>query len=664
MINDIESFFEDLCGLKEIYYFRDNLLNHLQECLDSKYYEQARYIGTCGTLAEHFIKNVSPLWPKELKNIASQSIKYSEEVYTTISQYAASILHKIALKYIDYERQSLPERIAARLEDKNKKNKKQISPTDKYSTFQSQVKPGNESIMSNIKPVDDELANNRWMLRNLVYSLSMSKPTVYNVSFNPSSFLIEALVQVFRDYLGTSSFKTINNQQQNLNNNDDNGLLSIKRPSELLSDIKTYIHSLIIIDGWVNIGCNEIMSSVLEEELDPENANKFFDNCYDKLVSPTKKQGLDMFRRGSGDGKYNINSQPILVTYAYWYSEICSNKITNGTIGISLSDNSLIGRSPLRLSSNSNTFPIEEYASMREFIALAELIGPDGINYINEKLIKMLIMFSSSIKGIISDNQDNLKKIMDNCDDEVKMINVIKQIKLSQDVYDKIISFGFIYELRLKMYSALSKVAQENSFFAYDSVKNIHNHYPMNIHELPEYKELDILANSYGILQNVDYYLREGIKKICNKTSDDSQIWSLLPALFTTVIYYICYQDNYTFNPALNSIDNNAQCIATSFNILSTYVISILNQMKFEAVVNCQQQFVNMAALILMKLKTLNTTDKEYPKDLDSSWYILKLLISNSEFIKNSISKTPINYAIIQLVNSKINKTRIDSKNS
>lgn len=108
------------------------------------------------------------------------------------------------------------------------------------------------------------------MLRNLVYSLSMSKPTVYNVSFNPSSFLTDALAQIFRDYLGISSFKTNNNQQQNQNNNEDNNLLNIKRPSELLSDIKTYIHSLNIIDGWVNIGCNEIMSNVLEEELDPE----------------------------------------------------------------------------------------------------------------------------------------------------------------------------------------------------------------------------------------------------------------------------------------------------------------------------------------------------------------------------------------------------------
>jgi len=31
-----------------------------------------------------------------------------------------------------------------------------------------------------------------------------------------------------------------------------------------------------------------------------------------------------------------------------------------------------------------------------------------------------------------------------------------------------------------------------------------------------------------------------------------------------------------------------------------------------------------MVALILMRLKCLNPTDKEYPKELDSSWYILK----------------------------------------
>jgi len=105
MIANVDKFFDDLCGLKEIFYYRDNLLNHLQECLDTKYYEQARYVGTCGILAESFLKNVSPLWPNELKYLSSQSIKYSEEVYNTISQYAASILHKIALTYIEYEKQ-------------------------------------------------------------------------------------------------------------------------------------------------------------------------------------------------------------------------------------------------------------------------------------------------------------------------------------------------------------------------------------------------------------------------------------------------------------------------------------------------------------------------------------------------------------------------------
>lgn len=105
----------------------------------------------------------------------------------------------------------------------------------------------------------------------MVCSLSFTKSIVYNVSFNPSSFLTEALAQTFREYLGTVSFKFNGNFPQNQNNNSDDGaLLNIKRPSELLSDIKTYINSLSIIDGWVNIGCTGLMTKVLEEELDPE----------------------------------------------------------------------------------------------------------------------------------------------------------------------------------------------------------------------------------------------------------------------------------------------------------------------------------------------------------------------------------------------------------
>jgi len=37
------------------------------------------------------------------------------------------------------------------------------------------------------------------------------------------------------------------------------------------------------------------------------------------MVSPSKKQALDVFRHNSGDGRMNFNSQPVLVTYAYWW---------------------------------------------------------------------------------------------------------------------------------------------------------------------------------------------------------------------------------------------------------------------------------------------------------------------------------------------------------
>jgi len=41
-------------------------------------------------------------------------------------------------------------------------------------------------------------------------------------------------------------------------------------------------------------------------------------------------------------------------------------------------------------------------------------------------------------------------------------------------------------------------------------------------------------------------------------------------------------------------MENNSQCIATTFNILSTNVIANISQKKFEAVASCQQQFINV----------------------------------------------------------------------
>ena len=55
------------------------------------------------------------------------------------------------------------------------------------------------------------------------------------------------------------------------------------------------------------------------------------------------------------------------------------------------------------------------------------------------------------------------------------------------------------------------------------------------------------------MLYNVDYNLKEGLKKLCDMIIDDSKIWTLLPSFFTSIIYYLCYQDNYSYNASLNS---------------------------------------------------------------------------------------------------------------
>jgi len=64
------------------------------------------------------------------------------------------------------------------------------------------------------------------------------------------------------------------------------------------------------------------------------------------------------------------------------------------------------------------------------------------------------------------------------------------------------------------------------------------------------------------MLYNVDYNLKEGLKNLCNLISDDSKIWTLLPSFFTTIIYFLCYQDNCGYNSSNNSkyfIYNNLQ---------------------------------------------------------------------------------------------------------
>ncbi|KAJ3166104.1 hypothetical protein HDU88_003651 [Geranomyces variabilis] len=641
---------DELCSLRELCFYQSVLHEHLRECIETAP-ELVRYCGAFGSIAEEFLSNVSAAWPQEAKHIAVHSVLFATEVYSILGQLAGGVAHDIAIISVSHGNQlltqeSIPAHQKATGSDKSKKSKKNY-------VEKALPNPGSESVLSGTDSGVRNMERLKQLMRNLLFALTGPVTTViYDSEFQPFEFFLESIGERFASHLLASVYKPPEAPVATgllgfASTTEEAFSFDVKRPSVYLTEVKGYLTAMRFLDCMVPLSCTSAIREVLLEKVSFTSAREYADAQPDQMVYQVAK---DQKRphRSNKPGAISTN-QPILAVYMAWYLEFLGSRATTGTICFSLNRRAFLSRTHL-------IFQAETYTDLNELCALCELVGPQGVRFIDEQLAKMIGSLGNTLKDLMTSTLGLLEGLRAQWADETKSWEALKKFRHMKDFTGRMINLGFIIDFRNLLNHAVRLVFKDKCPHIYTSIETAHTHYAPNLTAQRPYKVVDSMANDIGITGIVDMRIRAVVATLIGGVSD-AGLWSQLPYLAAAMLFNLAYDDSATYNAYIDGLENNGHCLSSAFRVL---LAGLAPPAGAPETWSAEKEFLNVSSTILMRL-VQKAHDKElHAKNLESSFLVLKRFVEDSSVISADIAESIIPYAIFQLVTGAVYRKRVD----
>lgn len=404
---------KELASFKDLFYYQNELYDHLRVILGESD-SMLRYSGVIGQIGADFGNLLRPSWPLELGWIQDHSSFFITESFFIIGYHAARIAHDISLQTIAIHTQTTA---AVAIKYFHKKDtSKHAKDKSKKKVVQEISRPGFESSL--VSGADAHMMKTKITLRYLVQALDVHQEIrVSSTDFIPLAFFLESLCSLFRGYMQVQvlNVPTSNFNVKDLPDPDDIQSFDIKRPSILWGEIKGYLSSLIFIESLIDIDCIGALRLVMLEQSDIVLAQQISSNFPDDLVYilKSRKGTID---RSKNNLKTMTGNLPILIQYVRWYGEFLALKAHTSSTIFSKSRGSFANLTMALTES-------EHFTDHDELVALCELLGVSGIQFLDEKLARMIISPLAAIEAFMLQNSDTL--------------NSMKKIAIDWDVINK-----------------------------------------------------------------------------------------------------------------------------------------------------------------------------------------------------------------------------------
>jgi len=623
-VDRLEEQVENASSLAVLYFEKTNFLTSCAMAL--KHVAQSKFASSYLSIARSFMSNVSPAYPKEAAVIGPKSTQLLETVIGDFTKRIADLLHEASLTVREFSMKSEPEQILAIARDKESKEKTRKQPGILPDTDPNI--PGAESLMKATVEIK-KLNARKQLVKNLSLAVCAEESfTYYDTTFYPQQFLLEAIYNKVRSFL--ASVIKIENAEETLN------AFPVKRPSLALAEIESYVTSTLTIETAVDIGVPAIIREALLENIDLDSSRK--------LTKSTQQEAQAAKTAGAKPKKSNdlnrllttSNESPLLFSYLKWYIEYI--------LAQAMSANFVY--SPLRkafVSKISSGLKIERYASFSELIALCRLVGPNGLKYVEERMMRFVATAVGEIKEMLILNGETLTAIRDNWQNEARCAELTKKLRNIDGLYTRTIAMGVIFAFRGLFADALAHVLDSKVSHLFSCIANAHKQYPANTYGVGGYSVIDEVANWAGIFVNVDAALRNNIEPYCHDPTADRRIWDLLPYLYGVTITGLAGLDGSSYSISVENTDNNALCLALALNKLTVAVMSLVStSAEKDAIASYQKAFLEVASTTLLRLS------KEKPKELESVVLVLIDFAESSTFLTLDIFDSHFPYSYIR----------------
>jgi hypothetical protein len=393
---------------------------------------------------------------------------------------------------------------------------------------------------------------------------------MYDTVLTPREFVRERLMLTLKEFL----FKNVTAADGN-----------IERPTVLERRANNFCGVFILVENYLDIGMSAIFRDIFLSQV-----------CHNNLGDMGTVAGVVPSPADWEDSMI----KPLVA----WYAQFVAVHLMGA-------DKSAVVFSPNRkcfVSRTGNPFRAEDYVSMLELRALCRMIGPYGVKLLDQEVLKLVIVATRKLKEALNENRSaclELQKLF--VEKDADCLNAFKLFRNLELVVSLETSIGLVLHFRELVHEALGSVMQEHLPFMRDAVmcaflqlkkkkKNFFfffffgfghcsyckTRYSRNTFMVEDYMSCDILAFECGIpVGTADQTLKLALKDVVGTSSEDVQLWSLLPTLTAATLLSKSWAES-DYRTGIEGYRTNLHCVAKSLTQIVVVFKSLTSQTRNE----------------------------------------------------------------------------------
>lgn len=583
MVDNLDEIMVESSDLSIFCFYSKIFDDQFHMCLE--FPAQNRYIIAFPLICSHFQNCTHELCPEERHHIRERSLSVVNMFLEEMAKEAKNIITTICDEQCKMSDKLLPKHCAqtiAQLVNRKKKDKNKKNPIEV-------MKPGSESYRKTREDLTtmDKL---HMALTELCFAINYcTTVNVWEYTFAPREYLHQHLETRFSKALVVM---VMFNQDTS----------EIAKPTELLVSVRAYMNVLQTVENYVHIDITRVFNNALLQQT----------------------QSVD-----------SHGEKTITFLYTTWYSEILLRRVSSGNICFSMNQKAFVSLT----AEGMVPFNAEEFSDLNELRALAELIGPYGMKYLNETLIKHITSQVLELKKHVISNKEVLQMLRTSFDKPEIMKEQFKRLQYVDNVLQRMTIVGVILSFREIAQEALLDVLEQRIPFLISSIKDFQHHLPSG----DPMWVISEMSSAAGLPCKVDPTLANALREHKADYEEEHLVVCLLMVFVAVSIPRLARNDSSFFRASLEGHANNSHCMALAINNIFGALFTICGQGDIE---DRMKEFLALTSSSLLRLG--QEADKEATKNRESVYLLLDLIVQESPFLTMDLLESCFPYALIR----------------
>ncbi|KAF0885059.1 NCKPL protein, partial [Crocuta crocuta] len=552
-----------------------------------------RYAIAFPLICAHFVHCTHEMCPEEYPHLKNHGLHHCNSFLEELAKQTSNCVLEICAEQRNLSEQLLPKHCATTISKaKNKKTMKQRQTPRKGEPERD--KPGAESHRKNRSIVTnmDKLHLNLTELAltmNHVHSFSVFEHTIF-----PSEYLSSHLeARLNRAIVWLAGYNATTQE--------------IARPSELLAGVKAYVSFIQSLAQFVGADVSRVIRNALLQQTQP----------------------LDL-----------CGEQTITTLYTNWYLESLLRQASSGTIILSPAMQAFIS---LPREGEQN-FSAEEFSDVSEMRALAELLGPYGMKFLNENLMWHVTSQIMELKKLVVENMDVLVQIRSNFSKADLMASLLPQLIGADNVLKRMTIIGVILSFRAMAQEGLREVFSSHCPFLIGPIECLKEFVTPDT-DIKVTLSVFELASAAGVGCDIDPALVAAIANMKADTSSSEEEYKVacLLLIFLAVSLPLLATDPSSFySIEKDGYNNNIHCLTKAIIQVSAALFTLYNK----NIETHLKEFLVVASVSLLQLG--QETDKLKTRNRESISLLMRLVVEESSFLTLDMLESCFPYVLLR----------------